>query len=85
MISIGCPIREHFYNEIYYIVFHLSKFWDESEGFLEWNRGRQKGNTRKGYRAVAHSVILQNTINDKRLAQAGYFDILAKYESLLLD
>jgi len=40
------------------------------------------GNTRKGYWAVAGSGILSTTITDKRLAQAGYFDILAKYESL---
>ena len=50
-------------------------------GMEPWKAYRN-GNTRKGYRAVAHSGILQNTITDKRLAQAGYFDILAKYESL---
>ncbi len=43
------------------------------------------GNTRKGYWAVAGSGILSTTITDKRLAQAGYFDILAKYESLQVD
>ena len=43
------------------------------------------GNTRKGYWAVAGSGILNTTITDKRLAQAGYFDILAKYESLQVD
>ena len=37
---------------------------------------------RKGYWAVAKSGILTQTITDKRLAQAGYFDILDKYESL---
>ena len=42
----------------------------------------RNGNTRKGYWAVAKSGILTQTITDKRLAQAGYFDILDKYESL---
>lgn len=32
--------------------------------------------------AIAGSGILTHTITDERLAQAGYFDILAKYESL---
>lgn len=45
----------------------------------------RNGNTRKGYWAVAGSGILNTTITDKRLAQAGYFDILAKYESLQVD
>ena len=45
----------------------------------------RNGNTRKGYWAVAGSGILSTTITDKRLAQAGYFDILAKYESLQVD
>ena len=50
-------------------------------GMEPWMAYRN-GNTRKGYWAIAGSGILTQTITDKRLAQAGYFDILAKYESL---
>ncbi len=50
-------------------------------GMEPWKAYRN-GNTRKGYWAVAGNGILTHTITDKRLAQAGYFDILAKYESL---
>ena len=50
-------------------------------GMEPWKAYRN-GNTRKGYWAIAGSGILTQTITDKRLAQAGYFDILAKYESL---
>ena len=50
-------------------------------GMEPW-KAHRNGNTRKGYWAVAGSGILTHTITDKRLAQAGYFDILAKYESL---
>ena len=50
-------------------------------GMEPWKAYRN-GNTRKGCWAVAGSGILNHTITDKRLAQAGYFDILAKYESL---
>ncbi len=50
-------------------------------GMEPWKAYRN-GNTRKGYWAIAGSGILNHTITDKRLAQAGYFDILAKYESL---
>ena len=50
-------------------------------GMDPWKAYRN-GNTRKGYWAVAGSGILQHTITDKRLAQAGNFDILARYESL---
>ena len=50
-------------------------------GMEPWKAYRN-GNTRKGYWAVAKSGILSATITDKRLAQAGYFDILDKYESL---
>ena len=50
-------------------------------GMEPW-RAYRNGNTRKGYWAVAGSGILTHTITDKRLAQAGYFDILAKYESM---
>ncbi len=50
-------------------------------GMEPWKAYRN-GNTRKGYWAIAGSGILNFTITDKRLAQAGYFDILARYESL---
>ena len=50
-------------------------------GMEPWKAYRN-GNTGKGYRAVARSGILTHTITDKRLAQAGYFVILDKYESL---
>ena len=42
------------------------------------------GNSRKGYWAIAGSGILTHTITNKRLAQAGYYSILDRYESLHL-
>ena len=53
-------------------------------GMEPWKAYRN-GNTRKGYWAVAGSGILTTTITNKRLAQAGYFDISAKYKSLHYD
>lgn len=50
-------------------------------GMPEWQAYRN-GNTRKGYWAVAGSGILNHTITNKRLAQAGYYSILDQYESL---
>ena len=50
-------------------------------GMEPWKAYRN-GNTRKGYWTIAKSGILHSTITDERLAKAGYFDILAKYESL---
>ena len=50
-------------------------------GMPDWQAYRN-GNTRKGYWAVAGSGILTHTITNKRLAQAGYFSILDRYESL---
>ena len=50
--------------------------------FMESWKAYRNGNTRKGYWTVAKSGILTQTITDKRFAQAGYFDILDKYESL---
>ena len=38
----------------------------------------------KGYWRVAGSPILMTTITSKRLAQAGYYSILDRYESLHL-
>ena len=52
-------------------------------GMPEWQAHRN-GNTRKGYWAVAGSGILTHTITNKRLAQAGYYSILDRYESLHL-
>ena len=52
-------------------------------GMPEWQAHRN-GNTRKGYWAVAGSGILTHTITNKRLAQAGYYSILDRYESLYL-
>lgn len=50
-------------------------------GMPDWQAYRN-GNTRKGYWAVAGSGILTHTITNKRLAQAGYYSILDRYESL---
>ena len=50
-------------------------------GMEDWKAYRN-GNTRKGFWAVAGSGILITTITNKRLAQAGYFDIARKYKSL---
>ncbi|NCC85708.1 MAG: group II intron reverse transcriptase/maturase [Clostridia bacterium] len=52
-------------------------------GMPNWQAYRN-GNTRKGYWAVAGSGILTHTITNKRLAQAGYYSILDRYESLHL-
>jgi len=38
----------------------------------------------KGYWRIAGSPILTTTITSKRLAQAGYYSILGRYESLHL-
>jgi group II intron reverse transcriptase/maturase len=52
-------------------------------GMPKWQAYRN-GNTRKGYWAVAGSGILTHTITNKRLAQAGYYSILDRYESVHL-
>ena len=52
-------------------------------GMPDWQAYRN-GNSRKGYWAVAGSGILTHTITNKRLAQAGYYSILDRYESLHL-
>ena len=52
-------------------------------GMSKWQAYRN-GNSQKGYWAVAGSGILTHTITNKRLAQAGYFSILDRYESLHL-
>jgi len=38
----------------------------------------------KAYWNVAGSSVLQRSITNERLAQAGYYSILARYESLHL-
>lgn len=40
------------------------------------------GNTRLGYWRIAGSPILSRTLDNKRLAMAGYYDFPAQYESL---
>ena len=52
-------------------------------GMPEWQAYRNS-NTRKGYWAVAGSGILKTTITNKRLASAGYYSILKRYESVHL-
>ena len=52
-------------------------------GMPQWQAYRN-GNSQKGYWAVAGSGILTHTITNKRLAAAGYFEILNYYESLHL-
>ena len=56
---------------------------EEEVGMLKWQACRN-GNSQKGYWAVAGSGILTHTMINKRLAQAGYFSILDRYESLHL-
>ena len=50
-------------------------------GMPQWQAYRN-GNSRKGYWAIAGSGILTHTITNKRLAAAGYFEILSHYESV---
>ena len=52
-------------------------------GMPEWQAYRNS-NTRKGYWAVAGSGILKATITNERLASAGYYSILERYESVHL-
>ena len=49
----------------------------------QWQAYRN-GNSQKGYWAIAGSGILTKTITNKRLAEAGYFEIQNYYESLHL-
>lgn len=50
-------------------------------GIPDW-QAYQWGNTRLGYWRIAGSAILTRSITNKRLAQAGYFNLSEKYESL---
>ncbi|WP_244316333.1 group II intron maturase-specific domain-containing protein [Paenibacillus brasilensis] len=40
------------------------------------------GNTRLGYWRIAGSAIMQRSVTNKRLVQAGYYDFPAQYERL---
>ena len=48
------------------------------------SRAYMWGNTRLGYWRIAGTAVLTRSITKERLAQAGYFDISSKYESLCL-
>jgi len=50
-------------------------------GISDW-QAYQWGNTRLGYWRIAGSPILSRTLDNKRLAMAGYYDFPAQYESL---
>jgi len=50
-------------------------------GVPQW-QAYEWGNSRKGYWRIAGSPILSRTLDNKRLAQAGYYDFPAQYESL---
>jgi len=50
-------------------------------GIPEW-QAYQWGNTRRGYWRVSASPILTRSITNKKLVQAGYFEILKRYEQL---
>lgn len=52
-------------------------------GISEW-QAYQWGNTRLGYWRIAGSAVLQRSITNEKLVQAGYFDILKQYEQLRL-
>lgn len=50
-------------------------------GVPQWQANKW-GNSRKGYWRIAGSPVLSRALDNKRLAQAGYFDFPAQYESL---
>ncbi|MNJ40426.1 Group II intron-encoded protein LtrA [compost metagenome] len=50
-------------------------------GVPEW-QAYQWGNTRLGYWRIAGSVVLQRSITNGKLVQAGYYDFPAQYERL---
>ncbi len=50
-------------------------------GIPEW-QARQWGNTRLGYWRIAGSAVLNRSVTNERLAQAGYYDFPAQYERL---
>ena len=59
-------------------VTNLKKLGIPDEKAHEW------GNTRLGYWRISNSPVLKCSITNERLARAGYFDILSKYESMRL-
>lgn len=50
-------------------------------GIPEW-QAYQWGNTRLGYWRIAGSVVLNRSITNEKLIQAGYYDFPAQYEPL---
>lgn len=50
-------------------------------GVPEW-QAYQWGNTRLGYWRIAGSAVLNRSVTNERLAQAGYYDFPAQYERL---
>ena len=50
-------------------------------GIPEW-AAYQYGNSRKGYWRMAGTTTVNRAISKERLAQAGYYSILDRYESL---
>ncbi|PYE49291.1 group II intron reverse transcriptase/maturase [Paenibacillus barcinonensis] len=50
-------------------------------GVPEW-QAYQWGNTRQGYWRIAGSAVLNRSVTNERLAQAGYYDFPAQYERL---
>ncbi|AIQ64551.1 DNA polymerase [Paenibacillus stellifer] len=50
-------------------------------GIPEWQT-YQWGNTRRGYWRIARSAVLNRSVTNERLVQAGYYDFPAQYERL---
>lgn len=52
-------------------------------GMPQWQAYRNR-NSLKGYCAIAENGILRKTVTNRKLAEAGYFEIQNYYESLRL-
>ncbi|WP_025679657.1 group II intron reverse transcriptase/maturase [Paenibacillus massiliensis] len=50
-------------------------------GVAPW-QAYQWGNTRQGYWRIAGSAVMQRSVTNEKLAQAGYYDFPAQYERL---